>query len=588
MLRSAKEAMKYVGHLLTLIGAGLVVFGVLGDWLLIDPIAESIKGIELNPGKAAIAVAGFAALLTILSIVVQRRSLVVSNSLTAAFVLGLLAWGFFGAGTLFDLKESWSVKPAQGFWFSLGGAFLMMIGALRTFAVGPVMSTRSRPLRVAMLWEGQIIQEQIFDEPRAVTVGTDIHATFTVPEEANLPKKKFTLFAARGSKYNLGLNRGMEGTLQLGGERMNIDKAISEKTSGKSGANSLALGTDDWGIIHLGPLAIFFQFIQPERRIAVPFFRSLDGNVLAAAAVSGLVHISLILATLFLWEEDEVVKRRALVFKDWDVEMEYDEEEDEEEEEEEDEGEEEDTTAKRAEGDEGKFGDPDLDPMLESKVVEMDGKMVSKIDPKKVGLVDMLSTNQLGGVGAIANIMSKNTQGLSDKMAVAMAGAGTEFVMGHGSGGMGFKGTGTGGGGVGGYGRIHGLGKIDTGGGTGMHASLGKKRATRVGRIKIGSGRKTGFCKKGDIARVVRRRANSIRACYERRLQVKAGLQGKLTVRWTIGMNGSVTGASSASNTLGDSAVTSCILRVVRRMRFTKPEGGVCIVQWPFVFNPGG
>ncbi len=38
-----------------------------------------------------------------------------------------------------------------------------------------------------------------------------------------------------------------------------------------------------------------------------------------------------------------------------------------------------------------------------------------------------------------------------------------------------------------------------------------------------------------------------------------------------------------------DGKVKNCVLRVLRRMRFAKPEGGnVCIVQWPFVFNAGG
>ena len=59
------------------------------------------------------------------------------------------------------------------------------------------------------------------------------------------------------------------------------------------------------------------------------------------------------------------MRRRPVVFKVWDVDAEFEEEE---EEEEEDEGEEGDTTAKRAEGDEGKFGDPDIDPLKESIV----------------------------------------------------------------------------------------------------------------------------------------------------------------------------------------------------------------------------
>ena len=205
--------------------------------------------------------------------------------------------------------------------------------------------------------------------------------------------------------------------------------------------------------------------------------------------------------------------------------------------------------------------------------------------PGSVPIDRLLSANKMGG---IASIMRNDSSGLSNKMAVAMAGAGTEFVMGHGSGGMGFKGTGTGGGGLGGYGRVHGLGQIDTGGGTGMHGSLGRKRAKKVGKVKIGSGTSAGHCKKGDIARAVRRRANSIRACYEQRLQVNPGLSGKVTARWTIGLDGRVKAASAAQNTITDGAVTSCILRVIRRMSFAKPEGGVCVVQWPFVFNPGG
>jgi len=326
-------------------------------------------------------------------------------------------------------------------------------------------------------------------------------------------------------------------------------------------------------------------FTKTKRKVMRISGRDIDSNILASTTFSALVHIGFILLMLFLWQEWEALKRRENIYRSWYVNAMY--VIDIEEEEEEDEGVEEDITAKRAEGDEGKFGDPDIDPMTESKIPQRDGKMVSKIDPKKVGLVDMLSTNKLGGMGAIANILRKDSQGLSDKMAIAMQGAGSEFMMGHGSGGVGFKSTGTGGGGLGGYGHIHGLGKIDTGGGTGIRTRLGRKRARKVGKIRIGSGRSTGFCKKSDIARVVRRRANSIRACYERRLQVNPSLRGKVTARWTIGLNGRVGSASITRSSLGDKTVTNCILRTIRRMSFNKPEGGVCIIQWPFVFNSG-
>jgi hypothetical protein len=165
-------------------------------------------------------------------------------------------------------------------------------------------------------------------------------------------------------------------------------------------------------------------------------------------------------------------------------------------------------------------------------------------------------------------------------------GAGTEFVMGHGAGSLGFKGTGTGGGGDGGYGRIHGMGKIDTGGGTGVREGLGRKRTKRVGKLNLGSGTTTGFCKRSNVKSVVRRRAGAIRACYEARLQSQPTLAGKLTAKWTIAQNGSVR-AATVSGSLRDTKVRSCLIRVLRRMRFAKPEGDVCKVQWPFTFSGG-
>ena len=85
----------------------------------------------------------------------------------------------------------------------------------------------------------------------------------------------------------------------------------------------------------------------------------------------------------------------------------------------------------------------------------------------------------------------------------------------------------------------------------------------------------------------MKRRAGAIRACYEQRLQVKNNLQGKITIRWTIDTEGSVSAANSTSDSMGDSETTNCLLRTIRRMKFEKPEGGVCVVQWPFVFSPG-
>jgi len=241
--------------------------------------------------------------------------------------------------------------------------------------------------------------------------------------------------------------------------------------------------------------------------------------------------------------------------------------------------------SKKAGGEEGKFGDPNMDPRIESKIPLTDGKMVERIDPRQIGLNKLFSEN-LSSMDAVAEVLRGDMGAMSSKLAVAMGGSGSEFVLGHGSGGLGFTGDGSGGGGDG-AGRIMGMGDIDTGGGQGVKAGLGDKGKKRVGNLSLTGSQSSGFCKKGNIESVVRRRAAAIRACYEQRLQVKKDLQGKISIRWTINTEGKVDSASTTGDSMGDSDTTNCILRTVRRMSFEKPEGGVCVVQWPFVFSPG-
>lgn len=155
-----------------------------------------------------------------------------------------------------------------------------------------------------------------------------------------------------------------------------------------------------------------------------------------------------------------------------------------------------------------------------------------------------------------------------------------------GSAGLGFKGGGTGGGGDG-LGRI----EVPEKGGYGSKekpAELGRNSKKRqVGKLALGTAKTAGFCKKSDIAGAVRRRASALRACYESRLQLAPKLAGQVIVRWKITTSGTTADASIASSSLKSSEVEACLLRTLRRIKYAKPEGGICVVQWPFVFKPG-
>jgi len=97
-----------------------------------------------------------------------------------------------------------------------------------------------------------------------------------------------------------------------------------------------------------------------------------------------------------------------------------------------------------------------------------------------------------------------------------------------------------------------------------------------------------GFLSREQIERVVRRHSRGITYCYERELQNNDDLAGRISVNWTIGLDGRVQSASVVENSMGNRNVESCVLQEVRRMRFDEPDGGMVVVTFPFSFRSEG
>lgn len=593
-----------VGALFVFIGVGVLnpVFVSLFDGNLVpmyelELLEKFIYGYDIPMLQVLLIFAGLAALAAVAAFFLRvKKRLAITNLIFAIAILAVMAYAHASAreviaetlaasDSTLQLFKGEVVHTLEGPLFCYFGGILIMLGSLIVFSSRRIFRPSDRFLRVATLWNGAIEHDEVFFEPANVKVGETKASNFVLPTATvgGLPDDFMLFRKDRKGRYEMALLPGMVGEIKLQNERSSITDYMAKNAGG--GEHWVPIESGDWGIINVGESSLFFQFVPPERGIKRKGAAAFEWDLAGSTAISAAIQIGFILFALFAWQEEAVRNKRRDIQKILKVDVQSKIEL--EEEELLDTGEEEDTTGKKAEGEEGKFGDPDEDPEIESKVPKRDGEMVDKIDPKKVGLNDLLSTSALGGKGAISNILSRDTSGFSNKLAVAMSGTGSEFVMGHGSGGLGFQGTGTGGGGTGGYGRIHGLGKIDTGGGVGVRASMGRKRAKRVGKLKFGGGASQGFCSRGDISKNVRMRAGAIRACYERQLQIKPSLSGKVTIRWTIHLDGSVKAAAVAGSTLRSPAVENCILRAIRRIRFKKPEGGICIVKWPFVFNPG-
>jgi len=90
------------------------------------------------------------------------------------------------------------------------------------------------------------------------------------------------------------------------------------------------------------------------------------------------------------------------------------------------------------------------------------------------------------------------------------------------------------------------------------------------------------------IRRVVAKHKSSIQYCYESELLRSPTLAGKVAVKFVIGTSGDVTSAELASSTIRSLVVEECVVARVKKMVFPKPEGGIVIVTYPWVFRTDG
>ncbi len=87
------------------------------------------------------------------------------------------------------------------------------------------------------------------------------------------------------------------------------------------------------------------------------------------------------------------------------------------------------------------------------------------------------------------------------------------------------------------------------------------------------------------IAEYIRDQTPDIHRCYQRRLDERPTLQGKLYVILYIGPDGRVMGTTTSG--MQDAEMVRCILPLVRKWEFNKPQsGGKLMVKYPFVFRP--
>jgi hypothetical protein len=182
-----------------------------------------------------------------------------------------------------------------------------------------------------------------------------------------------------------------------------------------------------------------------------------------------------------------------------------------------------------------------------------------------------------------------------------------------GTGGVDLSGTGEGGGGHGEGIAIGGVGTIGSGFGTcggcdgDGHGRLGGRHVTRSPSIRCGSpppdpstmgpfakitggsgcaAQVNGRLPPEVVQRIVRQSHGRFRFCYERGLARDPSLEGRVTVRFVIARDGSVSTAQDGGSELRDADVVSCVVRGFSSLSFPQPEGGIVTVVYPLVLSP--
>ena len=127
------------------------------------------------------------------------------------------------------------------------------------------MSRKTRVLRLAVIVGRAITTERLISPHEPVTVGTDPHNTFVLPE-GTVTGTSFLLFHPDESGYNLRFTRdfGPQSKVSTGGLTAKLSQLAGDHSVSEAhGELSLPLVPTDRGKLDLGGATLLFQFVEP-------------------------------------------------------------------------------------------------------------------------------------------------------------------------------------------------------------------------------------------------------------------------------------------------------------------------------------
>lgn len=397
----------------------------------------------------------------------------------------------------------------------------------------------------------------------------------------DMPIDEFHLFEWNGSQFVCNFFDRWSGFVDVGETRYTLAELIASGKAkpGPSGSHSVPVDDETRVVLDTGHVMFYGHTVHPGKAVVSKFGENLDYPFLA---VVGFAAFLMAMLVVVIYTTPPSPENETMEVPDRFVELLLEKPEEPPKEAKKPDANPDAGEGAKAKREEGKVGKKDAK-MQKAKgnKVEMQQRQLDKEIAEQSGVLGALregsTLSDTLGSAALSSDLQSGIGGL-------IGANGTQM----GSGGLGARGSGLGGGGtaeglggLGTKGRGSGASGYGSGGG-----SFGQKGEGGIGKIG-GEPLIVGALDKSLIDAVIKRNMNQIRYCYQRELTKDPNLNGKITVKFVIAKDGTVSKAETKSSTMNNSSVESCINGRFLKFQFPEPKGGgIVIVSYPFIFAP--
>lgn len=457
--------------------------------------------------------------------------------------------------------------------------------AMRAF--GP-QSTEPKVLRLGIVTEGTIVDEQVLDCMETVWVGSDASNRFVV--KTGEVGVRFPLFEATDSGYVLNFRDGTTGRVSQRGGVRTFDELAKHDSFRTDSGFRVTLDASARGKVVIGDVAIVFQFVTPRVKPPIPiatqgaFARSIDWIFTAFVLVSYMGFFGFV---VYLENTDWAYTPPSNEIPDLVARYVFNE--------------------PQAPPEPPEFTRETSDAQVETadniETVEIDEVQVVERTSQRERPTTSSSTNvgpvfidqasvrdrvteamnlTIGAEGATSGGFERFLEGpvmnSQEVLATAERVTGVTFMSGLDARS-----------GASGSGETRRIGDIASGMAGGMRITtdmvLERRIRPVVPRRPIDPIDGAGVFDPSVVVRTIGRRSARFQHCYERELPANPSLEGRVSVRFTIQPRGNVTNVQATGNSTGSDSLASCVLRTVQGIRFVPgPEGGSVTFAYPFMF----